>query len=269
MDQSYKDQFNAWFFKSIDHFGPIAETPGGIDIYLVDADNNPFVVKNRMLEVAMRLNVAGLKQGNVDKLHDNGFTSSTSIITASKQELQAILGESAGETVYNGFKLRLNNISLANLAGSSQTLGRGIGRRRMKALTDVYPDMEDWTIPNILKVDGFDVITAKTIVDNLPHFRSFLEKIEGHFTLEQPKAKVEGGSLDGQIFVFTGFRSKDSEAAIEKLGGKIGSSPSKDTTYLVTKDPNSSSNKIQKAQALGIKVIGPSELAALLNEFIQ
>jgi DNA ligase (NAD+) len=264
MNQTYKELFDDWFARSIAHFGPVAETPGGVDIYLIDAENNPFVQKNKIIEVMTRLNVTGLKQGNVDKLHAAGLTTASSIITASKNQLQAILGESAGETVYKGLRSSLSNITLANLAGSSQTLGRGIGRRRMKALTDVYPDIKDLTIRNIAAIDGFDQITAKAIVSNLPHLLAFLESIKGYYTLAEPKIKTEGGSLTGQTFVFTGFRSKEAELTIEEKGGKIGSGVSKDTTYLVTKDPNSTSSKITKALTLGVKVIGPKELNELI-----
>jgi DNA ligase (NAD+) len=103
------------------------------------------------------------------------------------------------------------------------------------------------------------------IVTNLPRFEAFLNEIEGYYTIDEPKVAVQDGPFTGRNFVFTGFRDKNAQARIEALGGAVSDVVNKNTDYVVTKDPNSSSTKIQKAKNLGVKVIGPHELSMLLK----
>ncbi len=73
------------------------------------------------------------------------------------------------------------------------------------------------------------------------------------------------GPLSGQTFVVTGtlagFSREGVKEFIESHGGKVTDSVSKNTTYLVVGDAPGS--KFQKAQSLGVKVIGEDELRRL------
>ena len=65
--------------------------------------------------------------------------------------------------------------------------------------------------------------------------------------------------------VMTGFRDPDLAAEIEKRGGKMGSSVSKKTTYLLTYDANSNSGKSKKARDLGVTVMTPDDFKDKFN----
>jgi len=67
-------------------------------------------------------------------------------------------------------------------------------------------------------------------------------------------------------FVFTGVRLPDYEKIITDNGGKVSSSVSKNTTYVVCKDPNSGSSKLEKAKSLGAGILGIDDLKKLLDE---
>jgi len=71
--------------------------------------------------------------------------------------------------------------------------------------------------------------------------------------------------MEGQTFVFTGFRSKELEKAVEDKGGKMGSAVSSKTTYLVAEDKDSTSGKAVKARSLDVKVIGQADLEKMLG----
>jgi DNA ligase (NAD+) len=67
-------------------------------------------------------------------------------------------------------------------------------------------------------------------------------------------------SLDGLTFVITGkvarFKNRDEiKALIEKMGGKVASSVSKNTDYLINNDVTSTSSKNKTAQSLNIPII--------------
>ncbi|NUP11178.1 MAG: NAD-dependent DNA ligase LigA [Polyangiaceae bacterium] len=88
----------------------------------------------------------------------------------------------------------------------------------------------------------------------------------GGVKLDVVRQKKEG-PLSGQTLVITGTlgaMSRDkAQARIEELGGKVTSSVSKNTTYLVVgADPSS---KLEKATKLGIKVLDEAAFLAMID----
>jgi DNA ligase (NAD+) len=65
-------------------------------------------------------------------------------------------------------------------------------------------------------------------------------------------------------FCFTGVRDKPLMADIENAGGTVKGSVGSGLTYLVAKDPKSTSGKAKKARAQGTKVISVDDARALL-----
>tara|TARA_Y100001968_G_scaffold102687_1_gene92644 strand:- start:294 stop:2369 length:2076 start_codon:yes stop_codon:yes gene_type:complete len=72
--------------------------------------------------------------------------------------------------------------------------------------------------------------------------------------------------LNGKVFVLTGtlhsFTRDEAKDMIENAGGKVSSSISKKTDYLISGEQTGS--KLQKAQALGVKVINENDFKLLL-----
>jgi DNA ligase (NAD+) len=69
-------------------------------------------------------------------------------------------------------------------------------------------------------------------------------------------------------FVFSSFRDKELQETIEMMGGKVSTSVSKNTDYLVVKDDlvlENKTEKIKKAEDLGVKIITKVNLVKLLN----
>ena len=80
---------------------------------------------------------------------------------------------------------------------------------------------------------------------------------------------IKFSEVNGKIFVITGavrqFQNRDEvKAAIETHGGKVTSSVSKNTDYLINNDINSTSSKNIKAKQLGIPIITEEQLIAML-----
>ena len=248
-----------WAEPQESEFGPMEWTDGQVDLFMTDPSNNRAVqleVINSVFGVT-GLDVPHLREGSIEKLYDAGLTTPTSIILADEATLKAAAGDSAGTKIFNGLKLKLGNVELGILAGSSNLMGRGIGRRKMTKMIEglgndsvLTDDVQGDLVDRIAALEGFGSNIARTIVQNLPAFRNWLQDIEGHYTLVKPKEKVVGGDLEGVTVVFTGIRDKDLEAKIVARSGVIGSSVNKNTTYLVAKDPTGSSSKLVKAREL-------------------
>jgi DNA ligase (NAD+) len=87
-------------------------------------------------------------------------------------------------------------------------------------------------------------------------------------SLKAEVAEAEELPLAGQEFVITGsfesFPRSEAEARIKELGGAVGSSVTKKTTFLVVgADPGS---KLDKARALGTRLLSEPEFLRLLKE---
>lgn len=73
------------------------------------------------------------------------------------------------------------------------------------------------------------------------------------------------GSLTGKSFCFSGFRDPLLEREIEAAGGSMKSSVGTGLTFLVLRDPTSVSGKAQKAQQLGVQLIGIDEAKKMVG----
>ncbi|MCH8029823.1 MAG: NAD-dependent DNA ligase LigA, partial [Candidatus Dadabacteria bacterium] len=87
-------------------------------------------------------------------------------------------------------------------------------------------------------------------------------------TIKYPEAAPAEGKLQGKTFVFTGtlesFTRGEAKRLVEELGGKVTSSVSKNTDYVVAgADPGS---KLQKAEAFGVAALNEEEFKALVGK---
>jgi len=122
----------------------------------------------------------------------------------------------------------------------------------------------------LLEINGIGEIVASSVVahfadpDNLSELNRLLEN--GVRPQQVQVVSFEGHAFKGKTFVLTGTLptyTRDTAAALIKArGGKIAGSVSKNTNYLLAGE--SAGSKLDKAQALGIKILSEEEFKNLI-----
>ena len=151
-----------------------------------------------------------------------------------------------GETVAKKLARHYKNIdNLANATLLDLVLVDEIGERIAQSVMDFFYNQENRKIVERLKEYGVQleaVAVADTTVSN---------------------------KLAGKIFVVSGvfekFSRDELKKAIEDNGGKVGSSISSKTHYVVAGD-NMGPAKLEKANQLGVKIVSEDEFIKLISD---
>jgi NAD-dependent DNA ligase len=201
-------------------------------------------------------------EGVIKQLWDAGFTTIKSVLNATNVDFEKIegFGKRKAKIVNDSIKKSTTNVQLSKIQHASGVFS-GLGSKKL-ALLEHF--IEKPTINQVMEIEGFAEISAKTYVDNFDNFKEFIKGLP--ITIEEKKEVVLAGTdLESNTFVFTGVRRKDLEELIQSRGGKIGSSVSKNTTHLVMKAKGSGSSKETKAISLGVEILTVEELEDLLK----
>ena len=129
---------------------------------------------------------------------------------------------------------------------------RSVCRVIEEAGFDTLEKMRSATAAQIAAIPGMGLIKAQSFVSGLAARKCLIKRLLKNGITVKVQAQ---GSLTGQSFCFTGIRDPALEAAIEAAGGSVKSSVGKGLTFLVAKDPNASSGKLDKARQQGTRVI--------------
>src|SRR5690606_5609572 len=151
---------------------------------------------------------------------------------------------------------------------------RHVGQRAARILADHFGTLQALAQATESELTAINEIGPK-MAASIVHFfaqeknRQVIEKLaRAGVNLVQPRE--EGGALplSGKQFVLTGtlenYSRKEAQELIEKLGGKVSSSVSSKTDYVVVgANPGS---KYDKALSLNIPILREEEFLALVNE---
>ena len=173
-------------------------------------------------------------------------------------------GRSNTTTALNNLHAK-KNLPLHVLVGSLgiRLWGRDMCKMIVDAGYDTLDRMNQARVLDLIAVRGVEETKAFAFVSG---FAGVYGKITNLLAAGVTIAAESTGSLKGSTFCFTGVRKPALEVAIEAAGGVVKGSASKNLTYLVAKDPNGASLKLDAARANGTKVISVAELEALLGQ---
>ena len=126
------------------------------------------------------------------------------------------------------------------------------------------------SLDDVLAVLGIGETIAESLVSWFadPKARKLIKRLEERgLTFEEPRTQT-GDALKGMTVVITGtlptLSREQANALVEGHGGRIASSVSKKTSFVVVGDDAGS--KLEKATSLGVKTITEAELLNLVGE---
>lgn len=218
------------------------------------------------------MDIEGLGPNIIETFVDNGMIKDISdIYHLNAEDISALDGfqaTSANNIISSVEKSKNNDLGKLIFAFGI----RHIGSKAAKLLSDYFKNIDavmNAEVDDILKIDGFGDVMAQAVYDYF-HSQGAVELIaelkEAGVNTES-KTVIKDNRFEGKTFVLTGTlpNLKRSEASkiIESFGGKTSSSVSKKTDFVLSGE--ASGSKLDKANALGIRVIDENEFMEMIK----
>lgn len=238
--------------------------------------NNEFCSSRASGTIAKWCSVIGIKElglTTIEKIQEHGFFSS---IGKAYQELD--------DTAIDAYMIPLLGKNWSNIrkefgAHREMSLAKfiagyniaGIGEKQVQKVIDFYSIKEFegffWSDSSQRFVcDGIGSVLSQKLSKGLEVNKADMEETIKHIRII--KQELATGSLTGKSFCFTGameYKRKDLQDMVTAQGGTNLDSVTKNLTYLVIADPNSTSGKAKKARELGITLISPEQFLEMVN----
>jgi len=225
----------------------------------VDIKNFTFFMKS--------LKIKGVSEGILSKLYDNGYDTLKKIIEITKEEILEIAGfkeKSASNLLEALEEIKKKNCNEIMIA--SNIIGRGLGEKKLELILKNFPEIcqnkkkgLDIKIEDLMKINGMGELTSQLFLDNLMKFYEFYDDLGFKLKKVDVIIKEKDGIFKNVYFVFTGFRSDEIEKFIKDNGGEVENNITSKTNFLIMKDRNKITNKIEKAVEKGVQIISKDD----------
>jgi len=243
---------------------------------------NPHCPAKRIKQFALfvsrdALNIEGLSEMTLEKFIGKGFIQELPDLFSLKEHKEEIIAmEGFGQKSYDKLIENAEKSRETSLARLLYGLGiGGIGASNARVLSEAFhenaEELSRAELSEVVSIKGIGPILGESIVryfkeeENCRLFRKLLSILHLH-----KEERAENAFLSGKVFVITGslahFQNrKELEEEIRKAGASTASSISKNTSYLINNDKNSTSSKNKKAQELGIPILSEEDFLRLLR----
>lgn len=245
-----------------------------IEIYCPNSASCPAQIKGKLEHFCSKhgFNIEGLSEQTIAQLYESKNLRKYHQIFELTQEDLLSLDKFKSKKTDNLLSSieKSKNIDLSRFIYSLSI--PNVGRKTAKDLAQYYGTLQRFqsaTVEELSSIYDIGEIIAQNIVDFFENPENKLE-IEKLFEVGiKINAQENVGSIfTGKTFVLTGtlptLSREEASELIEKNGGKVSSSVSKNTDFVLLGE--NAGSKLQKAQALGIKIISEEELLKMINE---
>jgi len=253
--------------------GAIERIPGEAAHRCVSLDSDQ-LRRQRLYYFASKtaVNIDGVGPRIIDQLLNAGLISTAAdlftLTTAQLEPLESFQA-TAAKNVVDAIKAASTVELYRLMIGLSID---GVGEETARLLADTFGSLEQVqaaTVPAVAAVYGIGDTVAQSVVGWFGQSANseLLATLTPHLTIINPTAQTGTAQLAGATFVLTGtlarFSRDEAKDLIRKAGGKVTTSVSKKTTYvLIGADPGS---KAQTAQELQVQTLSEAEFIALLQ----
>lgn len=227
-----------------------------------------FVSRNAM-------NIDGLSEATLEKLIDEGLIHTLPDLFHLDAHRDVIVNmEGFGQKSYDNLIASIEAARTVPMAKFIYSLGiTGIGLANAKVIVSHFDGdfdrIMDADVEELTNIEGIGEVLAQAFYD---YFRDedkkqLVLKLLSEITFEKEEA-AGNKTLKDKVFVITGavehFANRDElKEYIEKLGGKVTGSVSKNTDYLINNDVTSNSSKNKKARELNIPILSEDDFIKL------
>jgi NAD-dependent DNA ligase len=249
-----------------------------VDIIVDESKNkNKEVIREQRISeltyFVTHMNMKFLNEQTVAKLYDAGYDNIVKILELTKADLMKLdnFKETMTDKIYESIQKSIEEVNILTLATASNLFGHSFGGRRLKKIFENYPKVFVWIknksrddiVKALKELEGFEDTLAGMFADNIGEFEKLVMKLPKNIQNKVMEYNgkievIEDSNISGKTFVFSDFRNKEWEEYIEKHGGKISSSISSKTSYLVTTQDainKATNSKVVKAMELKVEIL--------------
>lgn len=236
----------------------------------------PAQLKRSIIHFASRdaMNIDGLGPQIISLLMDNGLIKDAADLYYLRfDDIVKLerMGKKSSEKLLKAIEItKKNNIEKFIFGLGIRYIGNKAGKNLAKAFKSIDKLMNA-SYEELLTVEEIGDKMAQSIVSFFEeeHNKKLIEKFrEAGVNFTYISDASEDRMFEGMTFVLTGalerFTRNEASELIEKHGGKVSTSVSKKTTYVLAGEDAGS--KLKKAQELGVLVISEDDFERMINE---
>ena len=254
---------------------PAARDEGGV-YYRCEYPLCPAMAKGRIRYFASRgaMDIEGLGPALVEQLVDNGLIKDVADLYALPEKVDKLAAlERMGRRSAENLAQAIEASKGRDLSRLITGLGiRHVGARAAEMVAAHFGSMSQLMAANedaLVVVEEIGAITARSLVTFFAQEktkRMIARLYEAGVNMESLQAVAHvGGPLAGKTVVLTGtlthYTRETIGEKIKELGGRVASSVSKKTNYVVAGE--AAGSKLARARALGVRVLSEEEFEAL------
>lgn len=221
------------------------------------------------------MNMEGMSEATMEKWINEGFLSEPADLFRLEEHKEQIVSmEGFGEKSYENMiasieKARTTTVERLLYALGVPNVGVATAKLIAKAFSGDIEKIRHAGVEELTQINGIGEVMACAYAEYFAKEENQirLDHILQEVTLEHTVSDA-AAVLEGKTFVITGsvlqFKNRNElKSYIEERGGKVASSVSKNTDYLINNDNTSSSTKNKTARELGVPVITEEEFMKL------
>lgn len=245
------------------------------EIRLICPNSNcPDKIKDDILNFIKKIGIDDLSSKRLEEFIRLGLvTDIPSLYELTEEELLGVdkIKDKLANKIVASIKNSLNVDLITFLA--SLGLSGGAYNKCEKVVLSGFDTIEKilkLTPEELVSVESFAELSSQTLVESIQSKKEMIKKLITYgFQLNTPIATTVEGEISGLKFCITGtlsMKRSELEKLVKSNGGTVQSGVSKDTSYLLTNDTESSSSKFKKAITLSIPIINEEHFFKLIGK---